>query len=175
MTMDDRSLARRYTRRLITPCAVLVIYLVVPVITLTAQQCEVPGKLPDGNTTMREIAAKNVLGTPLVQCGCKPMTGFYRDGFCHTETRDYGRHTVCAVVTDEFLTFTRSRGNDLSTPAPRFNFPGLKAGDRWCLCVARWKEAYDAHVAPPVILEATHEHALTVTTLAELQSRALRN
>ena len=171
--MNNESLTRSYTLRLITPCAALVSSLLVPVLTLTAQQCETPGKLPYGNTKMSETPAKNVLGTPLTQCGCNPMTGFYRDGFCHTETRDFGRHTVCAVVTDEFLTFTRSRGNDLSTPAPRFNFPGLKAGDRWCLCVSRWKEAFDADVAPPVILEATHERALTVTTLAELESKAL--
>lgn len=144
-----------------------------PIMSCTAQQCETPGDVPQGDTEASESPAKNVLGTPLVQCGCSPMTGFYRDGFCHTETRDYGRHTVCAVVTDEFLMFTRSRGNDLSTPAPRFNFPGLKAGDRWCLCVSRWKEAFDAHVAPPVILEATHALALQVTTLAELQSKVL--
>jgi uncharacterized protein (DUF2237 family) len=117
---------------------------------------------------------KSVLGAPLQQCGCAPMTGFYRDGYCRTETRDVGRHTVCAIVTDEFLEFTRGRGNDLSTPAPQFGFPGLKAGDRWCLCVSRWKEAYDAGVAPPVILEATHEQALRIVTLEELRSRELR-
>jgi hypothetical protein len=117
---------------------------------------------------------KSVLGTPLRQCGCAPMTGFYRDGYCRTETRDVGRHTVCAIVTDEFLEFTRGRGNDLSTPAPQFGFPGLKAGDRWCLCVSRWKEAYDAGVAPPVVLEATHQQALRIVTLEELRSRELQ-
>ncbi len=118
--------------------------------------------------------AKNVLGTRLEQCGCAPMTGFYRDGYCHTETRDVGRHTVCAVVTDEFLSFTRKRGNDLSTPAPQHGFPGLKAGDRWCLCVSRWKEAFDAGFAPPVVLEATHELALQTVRLEELRLKGLQ-
>jgi len=118
--------------------------------------------------------AKNVIGTELIQCGCNPMTGFFRAGFCHTESRDVGRHTVCAIMTEEFLQFTRSRGNDLSTPALQFRFPGLKAGDRWCLCVSRWKEAYDAGVAPPVILDATHERALQTVRLEELRSKELQ-
>lgn len=118
--------------------------------------------------------AKNVIGTELIQCGCNPMTGFFRDGFCQTESRDVGRHTVCAIMTEEFLQFTRSRGNDLSTPALQFRFPGLKAGDRWCLCVSRWKEAYDAGVAPPVILDATHERALQTVRLEELRSKELQ-
>lgn len=132
------------------------------------QQCEAPSE--ESRMEKKEGSeSKNVLGQPLQQCGCNPMTGFYRDGFCETGARDIGSHTVCAVITDEFLTFTKSRGNDLSTPAPHFNFPGLKSGDRWCLCVSRWKEAYDAGVAPPVILEATHEGALRVAGIHELQ------
>ena len=132
------------------------------------QQCEAPSE--ESRMEKKEGSeSKNVLGKPLQQCGCNPMTGFYRDGFCETGARDIGSHTVCAVMTDEFLSFTKSRGNDLSTPAPHFNFPGLKSGDRWCLCVSRWKEAYDAGVAPPVILEATHEGALRVAGIHELQ------
>ncbi len=118
--------------------------------------------------------SKNVLGQPLQQCGCTPMTGFYRDGLCETGPRDVGSHTVCAVMTEEFLTFTKKRGNDLSSPAPHFNFPGLKSGDRWCLCVSRWKEAYDAGVAPPVILEATHERALGVASIEELRGSGVQ-
>ncbi len=151
-----------------------VFLLLIPTLTIDAQQCE---KSAQGTGMSNEAdlsGVKNVIGTPLVQCGCAPMTGFHRDGYCRTETRDVGRHTVCAIVTDEFLEFTRQRGNDLSTPAPQFRFPGLKAGDRWCLCVSRWKEAYDAGVAPPVILEATHEQALQTVTLEELRSKVLQ-
>jgi uncharacterized protein (DUF2237 family) len=132
------------------------------------QQCERPSE--ESKMKKEEKSeSKNVLGQPLQQCGCSPMTGFYRDGFCQTGARDLGSHTVCAVMTEEFLTFTKKRGNDLSTPAPHFNFPGLKSGDKWCLCVSRWKEAYDAGVAPPVILEATHERALGVASIQELR------
>ena len=102
----------------------------------------------------------NVLGTELEACCFEPKTGFYRDGFCKTGTEDIGTHVVCAIMTDEFLRFSRSRGNDLINPIPNYQFPGLKAGDKWCLCVSRWKEAYLEGVAPPVILEATHEKAL---------------
>lgn len=112
---------------------------------------------------------KNVLGGELKECCTSPMTGFYRDGFCKTGADDVGRHTVCARVTDEFLEFSVATGNDLVTPHPEWGFPGLKAGDRWCLCVLRWKEAYDAGVAPPVILEATNEAALRVVSLSELE------
>ena len=146
----------------------------IPALASDAQQCEKPAKGAQMNDKATTVDVKNVLGTPLVQCGCSPMTGFYRDGYCRTETRDVGRHTVCAIVTGEFLEFTRGRGNDLSTPAPQFGFPGLKAGDRWCLCVSRWKEAYDAGVAPPVILEATHEQALQTVTIEELRSKELQ-
>ena len=102
----------------------------------------------------------NVLGGPLSACCFEPMTGFYRDGHCRTGPEDTGTHVVCAIMTEGFLRFTGSRGNDLSTPLPYFNFPGLKPGDRWCLCANRWREAYEHGVAPPVVLEATHEKAL---------------
>lgn len=139
----------------------------------TGQQCERPS---EEKRMEKEKASesKNVLGQPLQQCGCKPMTGFYRDGFCETGARDLGSHTVCAVMTEEFLTFTKGRGNDLSTPAPHFNFSGLKSGDRWCLCVSRWKEAYEAGVAPPVILEATHEGALRVVSIEQLRGSGVQ-
>ena len=101
------------------------------------------------------------------------MTGFYRDGYCRTGPQDVGRHTVCAEVTAEFLHFSRQRGNDLSTPRPEFEFPGLVPGDRWCLCVLRWKEAFDAGLAPKVLLAATHENALQFVTLDALRAHAL--
>ncbi len=101
------------------------------------------------------------------------MTGFYRTGRCDTGPQDIGLHLVCAEVTEAFLSFTRSRGNDLSTPVPAFGFPGLKPGDRWCLCVSRWKESLDAGVAPPVLLAATHMAALEYVSLEELQAYAL--
>jgi uncharacterized protein (DUF2237 family) len=138
-----------------------------------AQQCETAGGRSNIGEEGVQRVAKNVVGTGLVQCGCNPMTGFFRDGFCHTESADRGRHTVCAIMTEEFLKFTRSRGNDLSTPAPQFRFPGLKPGDRWCLCVSRWKGAYNAGVAPSVILEATHERALETVKIEELRSKEL--
>jgi uncharacterized protein (DUF2237 family) len=116
--------------------------------------------------------AKNVLGTELVPCGTDPMTGFYRDGCCRIGPSDIGLHVVCAVMTDAFLQFSRSRGNDLSTPNAAYEFPGLKAGDRWCLCAARWKEAFDAGQAPPVVLEATHMSALEFASVEELQQYA---
>ncbi len=112
---------------------------------------------------------KNILGTALQIAGTSPITGFYRDGFCSTGTADKGIHVVAAVVTDKFLQYSKARGNDLITPYPAYGFPGLKAGDKWCLCAARWKEAYDAGVAPPVVLEATHEKALQYATLEELK------
>ncbi|MEH1910156.1 DUF2237 family protein [Nostoc sp.] len=117
--------------------------------------------------------AKNVIDGNLEVCCTSPMTGFYRDGFCRTGGQDFGSHVVCAQVTSEFLEFTKSRGNDLSTPVPDFNFPGLKPGDRWCLCASRWQEALDAGVAPPVILSATHARALEVVSLDELKKYAL--
>jgi hypothetical protein len=104
--------------------------------------------------------AENVLGTPLQVHSTHPMTGFYRDGYCRTDAMDAGRHVVAAVLTQEFLDFTRLRGNDLQTPRPDYGFPGLKPGDRWCLCAQRWKEAEQAGVAPPVVLKSTHKRAL---------------
>ncbi|MBD2439539.1 DUF2237 family protein [Nostoc sp. FACHB-110] len=117
--------------------------------------------------------AKNVLGTDLQLCCTSPMTGFYRDGFCSTGGQDVGMHVVCAQVTAEFLEFTKSQGNDLSTAIPQYNFPGLRPGDRWCLCAARWQEALEAGVAPPVVLESTHARALEVCSLTDLKKYAL--
>ena len=117
--------------------------------------------------------AKNVLGETLECCCESPMTGFYRDGYCRTGGQDFGVHVVCAQMTPAFLEFTKLRGNDLSTPAPQYHFPGLKPGDRWCLCASRWQEALEAGVAPPVILSATHARALEVVSLKELQEYAL--
>jgi uncharacterized protein (DUF2237 family) len=111
---------------------------------------------------------KNVFGENIITCSTSPMTGFYRDGCCSTSEEDLGIHTVCAVMTDEFLEFSKLAGNDLSTPAPHFMFPGLKAGDRWCLCAARWVEAHKAGKAPKVVLEATHEKTLELVSLDEL-------
>jgi uncharacterized protein len=128
------------------------------------------GQSPNGH---HHPAGRNVLGQPIQPCSISPMTGFYRDGCCSTGPQDTGSHTVCATVTAEFLAFSRSRGNDLTTPRPEFRFPGLKPGDGWCLCVSRWREAFDAGVAPPVRLEATHEAALRVVTLTQLQEHAL--
>jgi uncharacterized protein len=114
--------------------------------------------------------ARNVLGGDLQLCSLSPLTGFFRDGCCRTGADDRGLHVVCARVTSEFLTHTRSRGNDLSTPHPQFGFPGLKPGDRWCLCATRWKEALDAGVAPPVVLNATHEKVLDIVSLEQLRA-----
>jgi len=108
---------------------------------------------------------KNVFGRPLLTCSTFPLTGFYRDGRCHTGADDIGTHTVCTIVTDEFLLFSKSRGNDLSTPIPEYRFPGLKPGDRWCLCAARWVEAWRAGAAPKLVLEATHEKTLEFVSL----------
>lgn len=111
---------------------------------------------------------KNVLGSPLQSCCLSPKTGYYRDGFCKTGNDDTGKHVVCALMTEEFLQFSKSKGNDLITPKPHFQFPGLKAGDKWCLCASRWREAYLEGVAPPVILEATHEKALRYVSFESL-------
>lgn len=115
----------------------------------------------------------NVLGKPLRCCCRKPMTGFYRDGFCRTGPGDTGLHTVCVEVTRDFLEFSLLRGNDLSTPRPEFDFPGLKPGDRWCLCVSRWEEARKAGMAPPVKLHATHYSALEWVNLQYLRDHAM--
>jgi len=105
---------------------------------------------------------KNVLGTDLKPCCYQPKTGFYRDGFCRTGPEDVGTHVVCAIMTEDFLVYTKAQGNDLSTPIPMYQFPGLKPGDKWCLCASRWKQAYKAGKAPEVDLEATHEKALQI-------------
>jgi uncharacterized protein (DUF2237 family) len=115
----------------------------------------------------------NVLGDPLRPCCFEPVTGFYRDGYCRTGPGDVGLHTVCVEVTADFLAFSRLHGNDLSTPRPEYDFPGLQPGDKWCLCVSRWKQALDAGVAPRVRLESTHISALEFVTLEELQRHAL--
>ena len=113
---------------------------------------------------------RNVLGTDLVACSMEPLTGWYRTGCCETDADDLGVHAVCAQVTDEFLEFSKSVGNDLSTPGP--GFEGLRAGDRWCLCASRWQEALEAGVAPPVVLEATHLQALEWVSLEDLRNHA---
>lgn len=112
----------------------------------------------------------NVLGTPLTTCSRSPLTGWYRDGTCRTGSGDEGLHCVCAVMTQEFLRFSREHGNDLSTPHPDMDFPGLKPGDRWCVCIARWKEAHAAGAAPLVVLEATHISALEFVDLEDLKA-----
>ena len=118
-------------------------------------------------------AKLNVLGEPLTPCSEEPMTGFFRDGCCNTSPEDQGRHVVCVRVTADFLEFSKSRGNDLSTAMPEFGFPGLKPGDQWCLCAARWQEALEAGKAPRVVLQATHAAALQVVKLSDLKQYAL--
>ena len=117
--------------------------------------------------------SKNVLGELLQPCSMNPRTGFFRDGCCKTGANDYGSHTVCVRVTEAFLLFSSKQGNDLSTPRPELQFPGLKAGDQWCVCAGRWKEAAEAGCAPPVLLDATNEKALDVVSLADLEYHAL--
>jgi uncharacterized protein (DUF2237 family) len=129
---------------------------------------------PEQGRPDRRAPSINVLGGVLEPCSTQPVTGFYRDGCCNTGAEDIGLHTVCVVLTAEFLVFSRSRGNDLSTPMPQYGFPGLKPGDRWCLCASRWKEAFEADVAPQVVLEATHAVTLHVVPLADLKRHAFR-
>jgi len=121
----------------------------------------------------RRSQPRNVLGDFLEACSISPMTGFYRDGCCDTSREDVGSHSVCAVMTDAFLEFSKSRGNDLSTPVPEIGFPGLRPGDRWCLCAPRWQEAMEAGQAPRVVLRATHEAALRYCSLANLKKFAV--
>lgn len=118
--------------------------------------------------------ARNVLGTTLQVCSLDPMTGFTRTGCCDTGQEDSGSHTICAQMTEEFLVFSISRGNDLSTPRPEYGFEGLKPGDRWCICASRWLEASEEGFAPPVILEACHERCLEIVSLADLKYHELR-
>ena len=117
--------------------------------------------------------SRNVLGQPLASCSRDPLTGFFRNGCCDTAAEDLGSHTVCIVATEAFLSFSKARGNDLSTPLPAFGFPGLKPGDRWCLCAPRWQEAFEAAAAPRVVLQATHEGALAHCALADLKRYAM--
>lgn len=114
----------------------------------------------------------NVLGEKLQTCSSKPLTGWYRDGCCNTDKNDRGLHTVCCILTDKFLQFAKSQGNDLITPSPQFNFPGLKAGDRWCVCARTWLEAAERGVACPVNLEATHEESLQIIPIELLEIHA---
>lgn len=116
---------------------------------------------------------RNVLGGLLGSCSEKPMTGFFRDGCCNTGSEDFGSHTVCVLLTDDFLEFSKARGNDLSTPRPEFGFPGLNAGDRWCLCAARWREAFQAGKAPRVVLNSTNEACLLIVSLDDLKQHAI--
>jgi uncharacterized protein len=125
-----------------------------------------------GRRDPRRETPRNVLGGTLRPCSRQPLTGFTRTGSCETGPEDRGNHTVCAIMTEDFLAFTRSRGNDLSTPRPEFGFPGLRPGDRWCLCAGRWQEALPADKAPPVLLGSTHERALRVCALDDLQRHA---
>jgi uncharacterized protein len=120
-----------------------------------------------------DAGARNVLGGELIPCSLDPVTGFFRNGCCETGPHDVGMHTVCAVMTAEFLSYSRSVGNDLSTPHPDLGFSGLKPGDRWCLCAPRWKEALDAGAAPQVVLESTHEETLAIVPLGILKDHAV--
>jgi uncharacterized protein (DUF2237 family) len=126
-----------------------------------------------GRRGREPLPPRNVFGGMLEDCSHKPMTGFFRDGCCNTNEQDAGSHTVCAVMTDEFLKFSKARGNDLSTPMPDYGFPGLKAGDRWCLCAPRWQEAFETGQPPRVVLRATHEGALEYCKLEDLKRHAI--
>ena len=124
------------------------------------------------SSSLAPSAPLNVLGTPLQVCGCSPMTGWYRNGTCQTDTSDLGQHSICCVMTEAFLRYSKAQGNDLSTPVPAFQFPGLKPGDRWCVCAPRWKQAHDDGMAPLVCLEATEDTALKVVSLEQLKEHA---
>ena len=133
--------------------------------------------MPDASGTPRRQPprrpSRNVLGEALAACSDRPVTGFFRDGCCNTGPQDLGSHTVCVEMTVDFLAFSKAAGNDLSTPMPEYDFPGLKPGDRWCLCAPRWQEAFEAGKAPKVVLAATHEGALEYCRLADLKKHAL--
>jgi hypothetical protein len=128
--------------------------------------------LADPLVSASAAEALNVLGEPLALCSCQPMTGWFRDGHCRTHGTDLGRHTVCCVMDERFLGYTRAQGNDLSTPMPAYDFPGLKPGDHWCVCASRWLEAYEDGMAPPVLLDACEESTLAVIPLELLRSHA---
>lgn len=119
--------------------------------------------------------SKNVLGTDLVPCSYDPLTGYFRDGCCNTDATDLGSHLICVRVTDKFLAFSKARGNDLTTPMPAYRFAGLEPGDRWCLCANRWREALEAGMAPPVVLESTHMSALKFVTLQQLEKHRFQS
>jgi len=127
--------------------------------------------MPEGESERRP--QKNVFGEPLAPCSELPLTGFFRDGCCNTSPEDFGSHTVCAIMTDDFLAFSKKAGNDLSTPVPEYGFPGLKPGDRWCLCAPRWQQALEAGMAPRVVLAATNEKALEILALRDLKRFAI--
>ena len=129
--------------------------------------------MPDASGMRRMRPSRNVLGEPLRSCNDRPATGFFRDGCCNTAPEDVGSHTVCALMTAEFLAFSARAGNDLSTPVPEYGFPGLQPGDRWCLCAPRWQEALEAGAAPQVVLASTHEGALDFCKLADLKKYAV--
>ena len=133
---------------------------------------KVPQPDPSPAAASNEVG-RSVFGRPLQSCNERPKTGFFRDGCCNTSPEDRGAHVVCAQMTAEFLAFSRERGNDLSTPVPQAGFPGLKPGDRWCLCAARWKEAFEAGCAPPVYLASTHERVLEYVSFEQLKRCAL--
>mgnify|MGYP003323186316 FL=1 len=122
---------------------------------------------------MSEEEQLNIFNEPLEACSFDPVTGFFRSGCCETSEQDTGSHTVCAIMTEEFLKFSKSKGNDLSTPVPAFDFPGLKTGDRWCLCAARWLEAYEASSAPSIIARATHRRAIEIIPMEVIKEFAL--
>ena len=129
--------------------------------------------MPDASGMPHRREGRNVLGEPLAPCSERPMTGFFRDGCCNTGPQDVGSHTVCAVMTPEFLVYSKKAGNDLSTPMPDYGFPGLNPGDRWCLCAPRWQQALEAGTAPRVVLAATHQGALDFCALADLKRHAI--
>jgi len=131
--------------------------------------------MSNSNGTSTQTKAKNVLGSDLESCCFEPLTGYFRDGYCRTDWMDSGTHTVCAIMTEDFLTYTKSKGNDLSTPFPQFNFPGLNVGDKWCLCASRWLEAHHAGHAPNVNLNATHEKTLSIVDVEILKTYAVEN
>ncbi|MFT6331700.1 MAG: hypothetical protein ACJAW3_000017 [Lentimonas sp.] len=117
--------------------------------------------------------SNNILGTKLKPCCFETKTGFYRDGSCNTDQNDHGKHIICAIMTDEFLQFSKNMGNDLTASVPEYNFPGLKAGDKWCLCILRWKEALENDVAPKIILESCHQNCLEYVSIADLQKNSI--
>jgi len=129
----------------------------------------------ESQSQINVIKKRNVLGKALIECSCDPMTGWFRNGSCETDPRDLGKHVICAEMTTEFLLFSKSEGNDLSSPVPNTGFPGLQPGDHWCVCAERWKDAMDAGVAPPVLLSATEFSALSVVSLEDLKKHSKLN